>query len=230
MRVDSGVRAGWPIPQHYDSLLAKLVCWGEDRADAIARARRALADYRIDGVVTTIPFHRAALAQPAFASGDVTVNFIPRHPEVLEISDQRLAGGSAVTTTAANLQSAISDLQSDTARTFAVEVNGRRLQVRVAEPGAKAQSAKRKAQNVPASQPKAPSADLNTLVSPIQGTLVAARVSPGQQVAADDVLFVVEAMKMENEVAAPRDGTIASVDAQPGAAVEAGAVLAKYQE
>jgi acetyl-CoA/propionyl-CoA carboxylase biotin carboxyl carrier protein len=236
VRVDSGVRAGWTIPQHYDSLLAKLVCWGEDRADAIARARRALADYRIEGVVTTIPFHRAALAQPAFASGDVTVNFIPRHPQVLEIGDWRSQAGESANNASAAPQSPISNL-SDEARTFDVEVNGRRLQVRVAEIGAPATpSPNGNKQRQPAAQRGHQSPDASrqassdAVVSPIQGTLVATRVAPGQQVAAGDVLFVVEAMKMENEVAAPRDGTIASVEAQPGASIEAGAVLARYQE
>src|SRR5262245_54420583 len=78
VRVDSGARPGYTIPQHYDSLIAKLVAWGEGRPAAIARMRRALDDYRISGVITTIPFHKLALAHPAFAAGEATVNFIPQ--------------------------------------------------------------------------------------------------------------------------------------------------------
>ncbi|HAY87607.1 MAG TPA: acetyl-/propionyl-CoA carboxylase subunit alpha, partial [Micrococcus luteus] len=70
VRMDSGVRTGSVVPGEYDSLLAKLIVWGEDRAQAVARARDALAELRIDGVPTVVPFHRAVLEQDAFTSGD----------------------------------------------------------------------------------------------------------------------------------------------------------------
>jgi acetyl-CoA/propionyl-CoA carboxylase biotin carboxyl carrier protein len=217
VRVESGVGAGYTIPPHYDSLLAKLICWGTDRADALARMRRALADYRIEGVVTTIPFHRAALNQPAFQNGEATVNFIPRHPQVL-VSDAVPAPVP---------------LPESAARTFAVEVNGRLLHVRVAETGGTAAVSATAATNAtnrtrPASRATQHAADHNAVVSPIQGTVVSVRTAPGQQVIAGSVLFLVEAMKMENEVLAPRDGTIVSVTAQEGNAVESGATLARY--
>jgi len=76
VRLDSHVYAGYTIPSHYDSLLAKLIVWGEDRADALARMRRALDEYVIEGVKTTIPLHRRIMRHPGFISGDVDTSFM----------------------------------------------------------------------------------------------------------------------------------------------------------
>jgi acetyl-CoA/propionyl-CoA carboxylase biotin carboxyl carrier protein len=227
VRVDSGARPSYTIPQQYDSLIAKLVAWGEDRAATIARMRRALADYQIGGVITTIPFHQLALAHPAFAAGEATVNFIPEHladelPK-LSLQDQELK--------AQNLESA----DSNAARTFDVEVNGRRFSVRVSEQGAQTQRnpATRQGQQSTSSgrRPTAKVATtMNGVVSTLQGTVVAVRAAPGQTVEAGQVLFIVEAMKMENEIAAPHAGIIAEVRAQAGQIVEPGALLATYQQ
>jgi acetyl-CoA/propionyl-CoA carboxylase, biotin carboxylase, biotin carboxyl carrier protein len=224
VRVDSGVAAGWTIPQYYDSLLSKLVVWGESRAEAIERALRALRDYEVAGVPTTIPFHRLALDHPAFRLGEATVNFIPHHLH------EALAALPATPT-----EPAATNGLEDGARTFEVEVNNKRFRVRVASldgvlaapttvPGQGAAAPRRAVAR--ASSRAATNAD--AVVSPIQGTLVSVRAHAGQEVAAGEVLFVVEAMKMENEVAAPRAGTIAEVRVQQGATVEAGALLASF--
>jgi acetyl-CoA carboxylase biotin carboxylase subunit len=82
VRLDSGIYAGMPVPLFYDSLLAKLICWGQDRGEALARLRRALDEYTIAGVRTTIPFHQWLLRQPAFIAGEFSTDFIAEawHP------------------------------------------------------------------------------------------------------------------------------------------------------
>jgi acetyl-CoA/propionyl-CoA carboxylase, biotin carboxylase, biotin carboxyl carrier protein len=235
VRVDSGVYAGWSIPQHYDSLLAKLVVWGESREEAVARMLRALHDFRLEGVPTTLGFHRLALAHPAFARGEATVNFIPRELQ------QQLASLPPFTSPGAG--DAAGNGLAQPSRSFEVEVNNRRFHVRVAAldgvvPATAASAPQR------ASAPARPggavkrlgpgtareASGANAVLSPIQGTVVAVRVQPGQAVVAGEVLFVVEAMKMENEVGAARAGTIKEILAAPGITVEAGATLATFED
>ena len=84
VRLDSGVEAGSPVPLHYDSLLAKLIVHGPDRATAIERAARALADFHVEGPVTTIPYHRAVLESEDFRAGRLDTHFVAEHPELRE--------------------------------------------------------------------------------------------------------------------------------------------------
>jgi len=84
VRVDSGYGPGSEVPPNYDSLLAKLIVHGSDRAEAIARARRSLREFVLAGPATTIPYHRAILESPQFKAGDLTTRFIDDHPELLE--------------------------------------------------------------------------------------------------------------------------------------------------
>ena len=90
MRVDSGVRQGSVVSVHYDPLLAKLVCWGRDRTEAIARARRALREFRIEGVKTTIPFHLRLLDDASFVSGKYSAGLV--EAELARNLAQRKAG------------------------------------------------------------------------------------------------------------------------------------------
>ncbi len=225
VRVDSGARPGYTIPQHYDSMIAKLVAWGGTREEARTRMLRALADYQIGGVITTIPFHQRALSHPAFAQGEATVNFIPRH-----LADQ-LAQLAAPQPAAAEDGAAA----PGEPRLFTVEVNGRRFDVRVVDQGGNGGngSSSRRAPNGGGRKPAAsarrthaPRAD--GVYSPIQGTVVAVRAQSGQPVEAGQVLFIVEAMKMENEIAAPHAGTLGELRVGVGQPVESGALLATF--
>jgi acetyl-CoA/propionyl-CoA carboxylase biotin carboxyl carrier protein len=232
VRVDGGARPGYTIPQYYDSLIAKLVAWGSDRPAAIARMRRALADYQIAGIRTTIAFHQLAMANPAFARGEATVNFIPRH---LSAELQALQSQSPGRALAAPTDSQEA-LTAEAARIFDVEVNGRRFSVRVAEQGNGEPGSWQAAPRSPIAGRRLPArpgarlaAPANGVVSALQGTVVAVRASPGQSVAAGQVLFIIEAMKMENEIVAPHEGTLGEVRVQVGQVVEAGVVLATYQ-
>jgi acetyl-CoA/propionyl-CoA carboxylase biotin carboxyl carrier protein len=218
VRVDSGVHKGYTIPQHYDSLIAKLICWGDDRAEAIARMRRALADYRIVGVAHTIPFHLATMAHPVFQEGKATINFIPHH-----LADQlsTLSQGPISTVS-------VGSVVSGPARIFEVEVNGRLFTVRVAETETRSERTERRIrQDRAAHRALHPVAD--GVASSLQGIVSAVLASPGQEVEAGQVVFVIEAMKMENEVRAPRKGVIGEVRVQVGQTVEPGTVLATYR-
>jgi acetyl-CoA/propionyl-CoA carboxylase biotin carboxyl carrier protein len=222
VRVDSGVRSDYVIPQFYDSMLAKLVAHAETRAEAIARMQRALAEYHIGGVTTVIPFHRAALAHPIFTAGEATVNFIGRNPELVE-----------QTRTFAPLPPAPAELEeASEPREFTVEVNSRRFGVKVfgaapavatAVPGKAAVNGKR-----PAAKKATMAMKVDGVLSPIQGRVATVRAEPGKQVEAGQVLFIIEAMKMENEITAPHAGVIAEVRVQVGGTIEAGGVLATF--
>jgi acetyl-CoA carboxylase biotin carboxylase subunit len=76
VRVDSHVYSGYRVPPYYDSLLAKLIVWGENREEAIARGRRALDEFIITGIPTTIPFHERVVNNPTFAKGEVYTDFV----------------------------------------------------------------------------------------------------------------------------------------------------------
>lgn len=224
VRVDGGYGEGDTIPQFYDSLLAKLVTWGADRAEAIARMRRALQDFTIEGVATTIPFHRHVMQHPAFVRGDATIRFIGQH--VADADLKALKGSTAASAPPI-------DHELDEARSFHVEVNGRRFQVRVAEPGgvtpARSNSAATQQRRTGKQPERTHAANSNAVTSPIQGTVVAVRARPGMQVETGQVLFVVEAMKMENEITAPRAGVVKDVTVAERAAVQAGQALATLE-
>ncbi|MBO9316896.1 MAG: acetyl-CoA carboxylase biotin carboxylase subunit, partial [Chloroflexus sp.] len=185
VRVDSGVRAYYTVPSHYDSLLAKLITWGSNRQEAIARMRRALAEYRIEGVTTIIPFHRAALEHPVFVAGEATVNFIPRHPELFTRTAELMPPSTEVVTPEPPSEP----------RRFTVEVNGRRFGVAVFGNGTSAapvHAAARTALPRRATPKKAKLAvPVDGVISPIQGRVVAVRVAHGQTVEAGQVLFIV---------------------------------------
>jgi acetyl-CoA carboxylase biotin carboxylase subunit len=85
VRVDSHLYAGYEVPPHYDSLLAKLIVWDETRELAIARMQRALDEYQIEGLATTIPFHKRLLRHPGFISGDTYTRFLQEEAESLGI-------------------------------------------------------------------------------------------------------------------------------------------------
>lgn len=217
VRVESGVRSNYTIPQYYDSLLAKLITWGQDRNEAIARMSRALADYQIEGVMTTIPFHRAAMAHAEFQQGEATVNFIPRNPELMEYASTLVKPFDPI---------APPD-DSAKPRAYQVEVNGRNFRVRVAEQllsSAVTDEPRRKAKRSAALHSK-----VDGVTSPIQGRVAVVRAHAGQQVEAGQVLFVVEAMKMENEISAPHAGIIGEVQVKVGGTIEAGGVLATFK-
>ena len=223
IRVDSAMEAGGTVLPAYDSMIAKLIAWGRDRDEAVARMERALADYEIGGVPTTIPFHRAVLAHPVFRAGGVATTFLSEQPEVVPTA----AGGD---------DTAAAPVDEETAPVEEViaEVNGRRFVVRVhggaGGGGATARRPPRLAGGQGARQAAARAgADGRELVSPVQGTVVRVVVEQGQAVTGGEVVCVVEAMKMENELVAHREGTVAVLRVGMGDAVKIGDVVAEIE-
>ena len=213
IRVDSGAGDGHQVLPEYDSLLAKLVVWGRDRDEAIARLRRALAEFTIAGTVTTIPFHHAVAGHPVFQRGDFDTRFLERYPDIL------LKLPSSDPKTGMNL-----NRDERTAEEYVVEVAGKRFDVRLYAPAGKAPSrapAIGRAPRGPVSRRQG-----GEVTSPIQGTVLSVAVQTGDSVAAGDLICVIEAMKMENEITAPQAGTVSAVEVTRGQAVRIGALLA----
>ncbi len=218
VRVDGGYREGDAIPTQYDSLIAKLIVHGADRAKAIARMEGALAAYEIAGVPTTIPFHQAALAQPVFRNGVATTQFIETTDVLSSLVPQ---------------PDPIPAPPMDTGRVVTLEIAGERQRTRIyglaSTTAHRSQPARRPPPRLDRTR-NGNAAGNGTVVSPIQGVLVRMPVAAGQHVAAGSVIAVIEAMKMENEVQADRDGVVETVHVEPGVTVQLGAPLVTFTE
>lgn len=221
VRVDGAVIEGDRIRPEYDSMIAKLVTWGRDRAECLARMRRALGDFTIEGTPSTIPFHRRLLDHPRFIAGDLSTTFLSDYPEVLDglVADGRSGGPE----------------ETVAARALVVEVNGRRFETvvhglpdprRNGSAPRRARPAGRRASGSATGAGGNGGGDGDALISPIQGTVLRVAVEPGQHVEAGDLVCVVEAMKMENELTAHRGGTISRLGVSAGEPVAIGAVIA----
>ncbi len=215
VRVDSGVRAGSKISQYYDNLIAKLVVWGRDRSAAIARASRALDEFEITGVATTIPAHQLVVSHPEFAAAE-------HHTKWIE-DEVDLSGIERPTAPAVPSEEELIE------RNVTVEVGGRRYQVRLWTPEVSAPTAGPSAprRRPPKLERKVPvSEDAGVVVAPMQGTIVKLHRKAGDSVKANQPICVLEAMKMENEIRAPIGGDIVDLRVQAGDTVSTGQVLA----
>ncbi len=215
VRVDSGVTAGSRISQYYDNLIAKLVVWASDREAAIKRAQRALAEFEITGVPTTIPAHQLVLGNETFLAG-------AHHTKFME-DEVDLSGLSRPV--APTLPADENLIERD----VTVEVGGRRFEVRLWTPEVVAPTAGPAAprRRPPKLERKAPAAeDAGVVVAPMQGTIVKVHRKAGDAVKANQPLCVLEAMKMENEIRSPVDGDIVELRVQAGDTVSTGQVLA----
>jgi acetyl-CoA/propionyl-CoA carboxylase biotin carboxyl carrier protein len=215
IRVDSAAASGETIHPAYDSLIAKIVAWGRDRAEAAARMRGALDELDVGGVPTTREFHLRLLAHPEWQAGTATTTFLDRHPEVLPPPAGPADGSER--------------LSGDPVEVIA-EVDGRRFEVRVhgaPGPAAGPGSAARRPTPPPKPETERSRGDGALLRSPIQGTVVRVAVAAGEAVQRGQTVCVVEAMKMENEVTAHRDGVLTRLAATPGMAVRVGDPLAE---
>lgn len=213
VRMDSGVYAGYTVPESYDSLMAKVIAWGADREASRARMARALAEYRIEGPMTTLPFARVLLEEPAFVGGEIYTTYVEEHLPQLEESMKSLL--SPVAVSPAEGLSDASPLTRGEERSFEVEVNRKLFRVRVAE--LQPDRANRRDKRAP----RRSTVHEAGLMSPMHGTIVKIIKQAGDHVEEGETLFIIEAMKMENEVAAQRAGRIVSIDVQPGETVEA---------
>jgi acetyl-CoA/propionyl-CoA carboxylase biotin carboxyl carrier protein len=215
VRVDSGVRQGSVISQYYDNLIAKVIITGRDRDQVIRRARRALEEFQIGGVATTIPAHLAILRNEEFLAGDVHTRLVE---DTMDFSS--LDAGTAPT---------LPEDEELEERNITVEVGGRRFEVRywsqvMASLGPGQRPAPRR--RPPKLNKQVNPGDSEGLVTaPMQGTIVKVHHKAGDVVAAGDPVCVLEAMKMENEIKAPVDGEIVDLRVQPGDTIASGGIL-----
>ncbi|RKQ34179.1 acetyl/propionyl/methylcrotonyl-CoA carboxylase subunit alpha [Kocuria tytonis] len=221
VRVDSGVEAGETVGGSFDSMLAKLIVTGATRTQALERSRRALQELTIEGMPTVVPFHRAVVADPAFATPDDTPFTV--HTRWIETEfDNRIEPFSAAPEPAGD---------EPERQSIVVEVGGKRLEVTmpqlagVARPAPAAQPKARKQRGARAGA-AARGTSGNDLTSPMQGTIVKIAASNGDEVAEGDLIVVLEAMKMEQPLTAHKSGTLEGLDVSEGDTVSAGTVLA----
>lgn len=227
VRVDSGVRAGSQIPEIYDPMVAKLIVWDVDRESARRRMIRALDEYVVEGPATLIPFHRWLLEQEEFIAGGACHALLARLAEEPtpipppQAAAPELPGDEAP------------EAEPEARRTFTAEIDGRRFEVllRYPErdgggPATPARRPKRARSGAGAGGGAGAGAAPELVATPMQGTVLRVLVEVGQEVAAGDVICIVEAMKMENEVAAHRPGTVRELHVAEGQTVNANEAIA----
>ncbi|RIX26562.1 acetyl/propionyl/methylcrotonyl-CoA carboxylase subunit alpha [Amnibacterium setariae] len=220
VRIDSGVTTGDVVSGAFDSLLAKLIVTGADRADALERARRALAEFEVAGLPTVIPFHRAVVRDPAFTAEDGRFGVFTNWIETEFVNDIEPWSGSL------GDQDPTGPVPADRQR-VTVEVNGKRIEVSLptalARPESAAPAAAPPRRRSAASRAGTTSGD--AVKAPMQATVVKVAVTEGQKVVAGDLVAVLEAMKMEQPLTAHRDGVVTRLTAVPGTTVSSGTVL-----
>jgi acetyl-CoA/propionyl-CoA carboxylase biotin carboxyl carrier protein len=211
VRVDSGAEPGADVPQAYDPLVAKVITHGADRDEARRRMLRALSEYTIEGIKTTIPFHRLMLADERFVSGDYHTGTVEREMDLSDLEGEPTRKPKPGEPEVAD-------------RRFDVELDGRRFAVRVREQ-LETLAGPRK--------PKPPERAMRlgggageSLIAPMQGTIVKVLVEQGQEVKVGEAICILEAMKMENSILAHVGGKVAELRVQAGQSVETGATIA----
>jgi acetyl-CoA/propionyl-CoA carboxylase biotin carboxyl carrier protein len=223
VRLDSGYTAGMTVPQVFDSLIAKLVVTGASRTQALQRAARALGEFEVGGMPTVLPFHRAVVTDPAFAAPDGSLRVHTRWIET-EFSAPMPDQEPASAADPADREAII------------VEVGGKRLSVVV--PAALSQARRVSPGPISAERVRGASRSRrtvaagsgDTLVSPMQGTIVKIAVADGERVATGDVIVVLEAMKMEQPLTAHKDGTVTGLAVAVGQTVTAGAPICELKD
>ena len=213
VRVDSGVVTGSVIPGTFDSMMAKLIVTGATRAEAIVRARRALKEFRIEGVASVLPFHRAVLEQPDFTAD--TAEGFKVHTRWIEtdFANDLEAAARVVPVAHAALHRTV------------MEIDGRRVSLGLPAEWLAGLSAGSAPQ---AAAPAAAAEDAHAVRAAVTGTLHAWQVADGDQVQAGDVVAVMEAMKMEMQVTAQRAGRI-TLEAEAGSFQQQGATIARIE-
>jgi len=220
VRLDGGYEEGETIPGSFDSLIAKLIITGTSREQVLARSRRALDEFVVDGMPTVIPFHRSVVDDPAFTaeggSFDVYTTWIETD------YDNQLEPYSGVS----------EDSEPDERERVTVEVGGKRVEVVLpgglgasAAAAGSTKKAKRKA-----GKGGSAAASGDSLVAPMQGTVVKVAVEEGQEVAAGDQIIVVEAMKMEQPINAHKAGIVTGLTVTVGGPIGSGEVVAEIKD
>ncbi|MEO3763868.1 biotin carboxylase N-terminal domain-containing protein [Streptomyces sp. B8F3] len=234
VRLDAGVESGSVIGPAWDSLLAKLIVTGADRTQALRRAARALHEFRVEGMATALPFHRAVVTESAFApevSGREGEPF-DVHTRWIETEFANAIEPFGGTGRGAGAEGE----EVVTRETVVVEVGGKRVEVslpatlamplaRAGLTGGAAPARRRRTTRRGAAAPPG-----DTLTSPMQGTVVKVAVVEGREVTEGELVVVLEAMKMEQPIYAHRTGTVANLKAEAGGSLSSGAVICQIKE
>jgi acetyl-CoA/propionyl-CoA carboxylase, biotin carboxylase, biotin carboxyl carrier protein len=223
VRLDTGAESNYEVPRDYDSMIAKLIVWAEDRDGARRRMARALDELVLEGIPTTVTFHKLAMTHEQFAAGEHSTISVENEWDLSVLEAQGPAGAG--------------DGAAEPSREVTVEVGGRRLAVKVfgelaagggGGGGVKGNGSRRTRGSKGGGGAAAASSE--DLVAPMQGTVVKYAVEEGATVSAGDLVCVLEAMKMENTINAHRDGTVTTLGFSAGDVVESGAVLARIED
>ncbi|QLK25279.1 acetyl-CoA carboxylase biotin carboxylase subunit [Natrinema zhouii] len=231
VRLDDALRQGDELVTDYDSMIAKLVVWGEDRDECIERSLRALREYQIGGIPTIIPFHRLMLTDEKFVQSTHTTKYLDEELDESRIEEAQEQWGGDI-----GDGSASEDEDDAVEREFTVEVNGKRFEVELEEHGAPAipagdvdaggQTGRPEPAGGSSSGGEADiQGDGETVDAEMQGTILDIEVEEGDEVAAGDVLVVLEAMKMENDIVASQGGTVSQIAVEEGDSVDMGDTL-----
>jgi len=211
VRVDSFVQAGREIPSDYDSMFAKLIVSAQTRPRAIKRMLRALDEFRVEGVPTTIPLHRWILQTRAFIKSSHTTTWLEKALRDAELE---------IPTDGAGHQPGVDGKQPVPAELL-VEVDGRRVPVRIFD------HRHESAPHPPSRQSARHDQAVHSVVkAQMQGTILRILVEAGQEIQAGDVVCILEAMKMENAIPAPREGTVSELPIREGQVVQVGDTIA----
>jgi acetyl-CoA/propionyl-CoA carboxylase biotin carboxyl carrier protein len=219
-RWDGGYESGDEVSQFYDNLVGKLCVWGHDRQTAINRMLRALREFRIEGIATTIPADIAILEHPDFRNAEHSTKWVE---DVLDLSGVDSAPPAPVT----------DEGEERVRRSVDVEVNGRRYQVAMWVPDTPVVAAVAAAGAPAAARPRraaggggGAAVGAGTITVPMQGTIVKVVVAEGDEVAVGDTICVLEAMKMENNITTDKAGTVKELKIAAGQPVGSGDVVA----
>ncbi len=211
VRVDSGAEPNSTIPQSYDPLVSKVITYGATRDEARRRMVRALGEYEIEGIKTTIPFHRLMLADQRFVTGDYHTGTVEREMDLSVLTEP------AAPTPKPGEPEVVE-------RLFEVEVDGKRFEVKAREHLETTVMSRKP--RPPQKSSRATGGRSELLAAPMQGTIVKVLVAQGQTVKAGDAIVVLEAMKMENSILAHTEGTVEELKVSDGQSVETGATIA----
>ena len=224
VRVDSGFEKGDVIGGNFDSLLAKLIVTGATREEALERSRRALSEFKVDGIATALTFHRVVVEDPAFAPEDGEPFKV--HTRWIETEFNNTIPAYAGTGT--------EDAEQAPRESVVVEVGGKRVEVTLpAGMGQTSSGGGGKAGAVKVKRTKgkaAGGASGDAVAAPMQGTIVKVEVEEGQEVAEGDLVVVLEAMKMEQPLNAHKAGKVTGLAANVGETVTTGTVLLEIKD
>ena len=233
VRVDDAVRQGATIGGDYDSMIAKLIVSASDREECLTRSERALGEFDIDGLQTIIPFHRLMLTDEAFSNSEHTTKYLDEELDHSRIKEAVSQWGPS---DGGDSDDAADDTESSE-REFTVEVNDKRFEVNLEAHDAPAidlDAVDADSSGGMSRPPQAEDDDDSEAVSveggeavtaEMQGTILSVDVAEGEEVAAGDVVCVLEAMKMENDVVTERGGTVTEIMIADGDSVDMGDVL-----